>query len=520
MKLEKEKLLSLWEEIQQRIRERFIVQGFNFHLKRRVSLTNLSKEVATAEVRGKSETFYVELHLSDSSKHRCSCPRNGQCRHVAALFFHVYTLCGRPEMLIQDFYKEVAKKQKSQTKNRRTEKRTSTSQDKKNDQVEQWHRIFAEKVIEARILNESDPRQLWENILTVLDNQTDLPTNEQLKPLYRFNIYIFIMHKVDQLIANTNSSSRSIDDGGQFEGSLKDMLEQSRLTLQGDGWQRFTRYVRHTLEQMTTGILQATGIGSNWFFLYQIFIVRAANNSRRLERERTRLSHILRETNLTKQQTSHAQMMLAYLELLEGKDEQALKWVASSGTRSHPFVMSVLQQLHAQQAWDRMAGWLQSLTHAQALSGKELTELNQYWKVVTRKYDDDGPYEQWLKSSLPRSIQLYSDYLFDKDRYVEWLELQMVRGLDLSQLNEQQLQQIEQSQPELLLPLYHQEIEQLILQRKRSTYKEAVERLVWLRTLYDQLDQQERFQLSVTHISDKFKPFQALREEMMKGNLL
>ena len=182
--------------------------------------------------------------------------------------------------------------------------------------------------------------------------------------------------------------------------------------------------------------------------------------------------------------------------------------------------MSVLQQLHAQQAWDRMAGWLQSLTHAQALSGKELTELNQYWKVVTRKYDDDGPYEQWLKSSLPRSIQLYSDYLFDKDRYVEWLELQMVRGLDLSQLNEQQLQQIEQSQPELLLPLYHQEIEQLILQRKRSTYKEAVERLVWLRTLYDQLDQQERFQLSVTHISDKFKPFQALREEMMKGNLL
>ncbi|MDT2246553.1 hypothetical protein P7H16_05635 [Paenibacillus larvae] len=80
-----------------------------------------------------------------------------------------------------------------------------------------------------------------------------------------------------------------------------------------------------------------------------------------------------------------------------------------------------------------------------------------------------------------------------------------------------ELKAVEETDPALLLPLYHQSIERAILEKNRSSYKIAVRLLKELQEYYRILGRELQWKQYITFLSDKYARLRAFQEEFKKG---
>ncbi|MFX8485550.1 hypothetical protein ABTL75_21050, partial [Acinetobacter baumannii] len=78
---------------------------------------------------------------------------------------------------------------------------------------------------------------------------------------------------------------------------------------------------------------------------------------------------------------------------------------------------------------------------------------------------------------LPYSFYTYIDYLFDEQKWKELIELYMLEKTTVDMIHPLHLKAVEQADPSLVLPLYHQTIMYYIEQKNRSAYEQAIKHL-------------------------------------------
>jgi hypothetical protein len=121
---------------------------------------------------------------------------------------------------------------------------------------------------------------------------------------------------------------------------------------------------------------------------------------------------------------------------------------------------------------------------------------------------------------LPFSFYHYNDYLFNQKKYREWTELQNLRGNDISDIEKWRIDIITKEAPHVLLPLYHDAIDKLLLNKSRDSYKKTVKYLKKLRALYKKQKRNEAWSAFFENLLNKTKRLRAFHEECRKGKLI
>jgi uncharacterized Zn finger protein len=88
------------------------------------------------------------------------------------------------------------------------------------------------------------------------------------------------------------------------------------------------------------------------------------------------------------------------------------------------------------------------------------------------------------------------------------------------ELHPEELHLLEKEDLKLLLPLYHQAVERCILEKNRTSYKDAVKLLKKLKTYYKRLKQQQRWEQYIVRLAAQYTRLRAFQEELRKGKVI
>jgi uncharacterized Zn finger protein len=121
---------------------------------------------------------------------------------------------------------------------------------------------------------------------------------------------------------------------------------------------------------------------------------------------------------------------------------------------------------------------------------------------------------------LPFSYAQYNEYLMQKHKHKTWVELQHFTGRDLESVDKWKLETIAKADPQLVMPLYHEAIENLLQSRTRDSYKKSVKFLKKLRTLYKRQKKLPNWDLYMNDLLLKTKRLRAFHEECRRGKLI
>jgi uncharacterized Zn finger protein len=97
------------------------------------------------------------------------------------------------------------------------------------------------------------------------------------------------------------------------------------------------------------------------------------------------------------------------------------------------------------------------------------------------------------------------------------VDLQLANRISPLSLYALELRAIEEYDPGLLLPLYHQAAERAVLEKNRASYKTAVRLLKKLYSYYKLLKKEDRWERYINRLADKFSRLRAFQEELKKG---
>jgi hypothetical protein len=129
-------------------------------------------------------------------------------------------------------------------------------------------------------------------------------------------------------------------------------------------------------------------------------------------------------------------------------------------------------------------------------------------------------FEKALLQTLPYSFHEYELLLFERSQFDRWSELNSFIGFHFADLPKDRVKLIEKERPEVLLGLLHQSVQHEIQLKNRSSYKVAVRQLKKLRTLYKKLKRLDEWQFFFDSLLERTKRLRAFHEECRRSKLI
>ena len=474
----------------------------------------------------------VTLDLTFPSNSSCSCPAIDLCRHQLAVFFAAYS----KHASVSDWVDAWKHKDdalyglKKSLESGPVFKESKEVQKMRPDHsYDSWRAFFANVAREELNL----PPYFMMGTHRIASSyqraiQRSEPENRQWVPLYRSVAYL---HGIRFLF---DQDSESLD---HFR---KEMLQQSVHELYlalSDEMSRFETSIRpFDSEEFIGAFLKETEdllyVDSFVFYRWEIYgLIWSASLSSKEERatERERLEKVV--STLPEAEAELGRMMMVHLLMLEREDEEALLNIHALGPAACFYLTFMLEEMNANKQHTRMIPFVEFYTknikayllHYQSQEYKRTNYLYNALQIIrpfssaTKRFD---LLERMLRETIPYSLIPYSHYLYEKKEYKKWVELQVAERVNVLFEWPQQTKEIQKENPEVLLPLYHQQVIQLIGSKNRPAYRDAVRYLKKLRTIYKKLKRVPVWESYIAYLSDTYKRLRAFQEELRKGKLI
>lgn len=222
-----------------------------------------------------------------------------------------------------------------------------------------------------------------------------------------------------------------------------------------------------------------------WLLLYRTTLYRMRHDG---ELMRVELQLVEKMNAGLETETRHAlDRIVATHHLYRAHDELCMQCLDHSfGGLTYVETSFVLSYLAKQAAWERLLFWLRALRRSSGtrLRGTQMREYLQFWSVLPSAMRTDSEYEEVLLFGAPWSRLLHAQFLLERERYEEWLELFVQSAYEENAPEWMVPDSVRSNHPELLLPIYHQTIERMLTRRAGSAL-EAVGWLQHLKVLYE-----------------------------------
>lgn len=462
----------------------------------------------------------VTIDLSDVKKSSCSCPAKKICRHILAVYLYLYAQYER-----LGTFTEYWKEQRQSFDQRLLLNQLRLSPENVRPTFENWKRFFES---EFRHWEQRTPKgqqtmqYLYYGYFSALKKRT--PSEPELKKMYQIHAALATWLAMHTLIENMR-----IDPEKDFY-SLNPYIEQLMDTIYSSIDELKTYALSFSLDpflEKTPGAVRELLLKKD-IFQYERLRIFGEIWSALLSRPKW----LKRELDVLHglPDTPEIQFARLHLEFLLKNDEAIFEKAGTFSPDILPYTFQWLSVMTAKKDWKRLKKWYERMEGIVEGFSKldrpyreirdALSEFFLFLDNYSKNANDEQLYERYCKKCLPYTFTEYSQFLYSRKRFIEWMEIHSLVGFSIEEIGQNALKDIAAEVPEALVPSYHREISGLIEQRNRSAYKEAVRCLKKLRTLYNKMKKQDVWKRYMEQLTARHKRLRAFQEELKKGKLI
>jgi hypothetical protein len=510
----------LWSE---RIEDVKIVQkGLLLYRQGLVSKARLEDEMVLAMVQDVTRVN-VELNLNFLQLSNCSCPTEGMCRHQLAVFFYTYSQIGSVSEWVSEWRQPIREKKVAQKLGLQRAKDLLKSTGTLKPDYDRWvesfnisfHSIIGEKKRQKPYLIP----ELFQVYMRKL--KAGAPFEHEWKQLYFLVAYIHTFRNLLHLKYNQEEMDRYYEDIlYQLTEEIEAILD--RLSIHALPF-AFDEFIEKLKDDSFYLIAEDIGLDYDRSELYIILWTNFFKKRKWHEEELKKIQQQKEKTFLLAIGSIHQKLML-------GLDDEALRLLHSIQEIAAPYMLLWLDAFTVGKEWKRMGPFIEFFISILPKyihgipDGYARMEFTRYAiKAISpyvRETNKVDVYEKVLIQLLPYSYRMYDDFLFSQQSYEKWGDLQTYVGFDIGSISSEKIKLLQKEEPKVLLPLYHQSIQQHIDMKNRGNYRVAVRQLKKLRTLYKKLKRQEDWKQYLEILLERTKRLRAFQEECERGKLI
>lgn len=480
---------------------------------------------------GKRNT--VIIHLDDFSQSTCACVKRQFCEHIAAVFLHYY----EPWLALKRGLSSAA--YLTATKKAFINSLSPQSEDKGLDfpvregPVERWYEYFEREYnkLEDAMNRRFQPyagrifdgylclnMRFKEFIDAVSAHSDKWPITN--KNLYCFHSILFFMTRLEKSVENVDSFFLG---DYQTEGIASNFNQALGLVMFAKRCGECRPFFHKAAELVRENFLLEKDQLFAWIHVYRVICANLLDGQG-LESETACLEGLMKGLNENENRQGYyfAALGLAGLKMLANRSDDALAILQGLEKKNIEDMSFYLRQLTTAKKWQELLVWLRWLDKEIKKATPSLLECACNCCILATKNSRAGEeFMDLVKSWLPRSYDFYAGYLLDTDLYREWVELNMYcRGYDWQSVNKGALRRLESQDPSALIPLYHQWAARLIEKKNRKSYREAIELLKKLRSLYNKQKMRKEWETFISRLASYYSRMRAFQEELQKGKLI
>jgi hypothetical protein len=483
-------------------------KGLDDFLQRTVKDIHYHDEIYIEAVVQGEPPCQVLIDLDFPANSLCSCDHVGCCQHMLAAAFTAYSWFAQPQDLIDQV-----------TSSRAVPSCHSLLPEGallEEDSPYIWHEIFEQmhdKMFSKYRGNLIPAYQLFfERMTKPLNHWQSL--NQMVYQVY---LILFCLHKLEQ----RSQFGETLPLG--YRGVNQTLTEHlDKIVKSANGEVTFLpkKYEMPLIDILTKAVFRYETPIVDWFTVFRQVWWYLLNSQNAIEKEEGRLRSALQNGLYPPSQKRNLQVALAHLLVMAKQDLQAqacLEPYIRDQIHDCFFYLTYFDQT-AQ--WERLEDWLYWLRPS--LHNAEKSDIDficRLWSKIAENRFSDEEWANILISLLPGSFPFYTEFLLQKRLYRQWVDFCLAKGITPVEIAKEHLKQVEKEDLTSLLVLYHRGVDHFINGKSRSDYKHAVDLLKKIRTFYKKLKQQDRWDLFIRQLTDKYHRLRAFQEELMKGKL-
>jgi hypothetical protein len=473
----------------------------------------------------------VKLDLQFLEVSECSCPVEGFCRHQIAVFFNALSQVGSVASWVEEWRMPLKAKTAATNWGLQTAKDLLKNSDRVKANYDDWQESCSTS-FESIMKGQGEPkpyvipdlfRIYWKRL------KADAPLKQEWKTLYELVCCVHSLNLLTQLSVEYGHGELMITRYYRF--LFHSLIEEAEDAI--------TKLSIHSLpfafdtfiEKLKDESAQLLDVGHGLVYegvqLYRLLWSQLFKKSQWRGAELSRLE----EFNANEDQVGLPHKIgLIHHYILAKKDEQALEQIVLLQETGVPYLLYWLEMLTGQKEWKRLGsfvdyfvsqlhGYMRTLDHYDAcidFTGIALDATAPYCSV-TRRLD---LFERILVQTLPYSYREYDTFLYERKNFEKWAELQAFIGFDIHLLPKDRVKEVTQLDPIVLLPLYHQAVQQNIDMKNRQSYKQAVKYLKKMRTIYKKVNRVAEWDQFIDRLTLQTKRLRAFQEECKRGKLI
>ncbi len=464
----------------------------------------------------------VTLDLDFLEMSSCACPDPSFCRHRMALFFYMYASVDRVGSLLEQW--KAGNKPKPTLASIPVQKGSVLQRvEYKENSLESWLALFNN---EYKRFESSHPEKtiysfatLYHSLFQTLKRKA--PYSEELKRLFLIHAALFCIQKTVDLIDQMELKNYQVDTyikpyfHNFTDVVLDNSLEMRKVSLPFaiDG------LLEESMETVRVTLLCQSLFQYERLQMYRLLWATFFTRKKWIE---------LEERSLDTENPVHL-IAYAHIRFLQKDDEAAIDSLKKVGHEVTAYSFWWISYLSESKNWDRVLPWIHY-----ALEGiqKYIFGIPSYEgrRHMTRLFlqnimpyaEERGEtvYLDALKRLLPYSYVEYSDFLVETEQFRKWVDLQILVGYEIDDMDRSVLKEIEDLDRGSLLPFYHQAIVKAIEGKNRSSYKKAVKYLRKVRASYKKLKKEDVWEDYITKLSTVNKRLRAFQQELLRASMI
>jgi hypothetical protein len=456
--------------------------------------------------------------------------------------FQIYATVGRPELLLQEqkqlYFQRMRRTAASKT---RVQKASEPAQLPLGNHPAEWHKFFDQQFYGYSMTHPYAAENFYQAAQEKLTGLAAKWKEKHTTQLFQLHILLFVLRKLNQFFTHNPTTYLSYHLEKGCKKAAAECAEQLAHTLDAMDAKSVANIDARDMDQ-TADLLRQWLLSGHRQAVSSIDVYRAIwskllGQPERIQREAAKLNEGLANAGSAARKAAREsareaggtgsslhnlrRLALAHFLQMAGDDEEAMRRIDEAGGRGVAAYVWYLNQFRESGQWDRLHRWLNCLrTRMQEAKPESFRFLCHCWQELTKHLGSDEEWVSVMRSLLPRSYPDYAKYLLDRGYYRQWVDLQIAHRATPASLHSEDLKKIEEIDLQLLLPLYHQSAERLVLEKNRNSYKMAVRTLKKLKSCYRALKQNERWELFYDGFLHRYNRLRAFQEELAKEKLL
>nr|WP_304213946.1 SWIM zinc finger family protein [Fredinandcohnia onubensis] len=464
----------------------------------------------------------VTLDLDFLEMSSCTCPNTAFCRHQMALFFYMYASVDRVGSLLEQW--KEGSKPKPTLESIPVKKGSILERvEYKENSLESWLALFDK---EYERFESGHPEKtiyffatLYHSFFQTLKRKA--PYSEEYKRLFLIHAALFCIRKTVELLEQMEVRNYQVDTYikpyfHNFTDIVLDhSLEMKKVSLPFS----FDTLLEESIQPVRETLLCQSMFQYERMQMYRLLWATFFNQKKWIEIEQSALD------------TDHPvhQIALAHLHFLLKDDTSAIESMKKLGHDATPYSFWWISYLSESKSWDRVRPWIDHALEGirtfifgiQSYEGRRhMTRLFLQNIMPYAEEQDETVYMDAVKKLLPYSYVEYNDFLLETEQFRKWVELQIMLGYDIDEIDRYIIKEIESHDRSALFPLYHQAVAKAIEGKNRPSYKKAVKYLRKIRTHYKKLKQEDVWEDYITRLATINKRLRAFQQELLRASMI